>query len=106
MGRMAAGRWWFLGIVGISAYYALFGGEYSALETFRIRRDVADAEVLLAQLAVERDSLTTRVGALEDDARTLEILARENFGMIREGEVLYRFADRAGEEVPAGEEQD
>ena len=97
MGRMATGRWWFLAIVGLSGYYALFGGEYSALETFRIRRDVVDAEVLLAQLALERDSLTTRVAALEDDARTLETLARESFGMIREDEVLYRFADRAGE---------
>jgi cell division protein FtsB len=99
MGRMAAGRWWFLGMVGLSAYYALFGGEYSALETLRIRREAADAELLLAQLAVERDSLTARVDALEGDARTLETLARESFGMIREGEVLYRFADRAGDEV-------
>jgi cell division protein FtsB len=96
---MAAGRWWFLAIVAVSAYYALFGGEYSALETRRIQRDAADAELLLARLAVERDSLTAHVEALEGDARTLETLARENFGMIREGEVLYRFADRAGEEV-------
>jgi cell division protein FtsB len=28
-----------------------------------------------------------------NDARTLETLAREEIGMIREGEVLYRFAD-------------
>jgi cell division protein FtsB len=96
---MATGRWWFLAIVGLSAYYAVFGGEYSALEARRIRRDAADAELLLARLAVEQDSLTARIEALEGDARTLETLARENFGMIRAGEVLYRFADRVGEEA-------
>jgi cell division protein FtsB len=99
---MATGRWWFLVIVGISTYYALFGGEYSALETRRIRREATDAEILLAQLSVERDSLAARVEALEDDARTIETLARENFGMIREGEVLYRFAERSGEEPEGG----
>jgi len=99
MGRTTKGPWWFLAIVGLSAYYAVFGGEYAALETRRIRRDAADAELLLAQLAMERDSLTARVESLEGDARTLETLARESFGMIRDGEVLYRFADRAGEET-------
>jgi cell division protein FtsB len=105
MGRTAKGPWWFLAIVALSAYYAVFGGEYSALETRGIRRDAVDAELLLVQLAAERDSLTARAQALEDDARTLETLARESFGMIRDGEVLYRFADRAGEEGVAVEEQ-
>ena len=52
------------------------------------------------------DSLRGRVEALENDPQTIETLARERFGMIRDGEVLYRFAEESegrgsGEEDPA-----
>ena len=98
------GRLWFPAIVAISGYYAVFGGEYSALETRGIRVEAERAQAALATLAAARDSLTARAAALEDDARTLETLARESFGMIRDGEVLYRFADSAGDEDGTDEE--
>jgi cell division protein FtsB len=41
----------------------------------------------------EVDSLSALVERLEDDRSTIEAVARERFGMIREGEVLYRFVD-------------
>lgn len=100
------GRLWFPGLVCLAAYYALFGGEYSVFETRGIRIDTEQATVELARLNAETDSLSARADALENDPRTLETIARENFGMIRKGEILYRFADRAGDDEPSEADAD
>lgn len=87
----------FPGLVLAAGYYALFGGEYSALELRGIRSEVEDGKVALEDLGRETEALSARATALEEDPRTLETLARENFGMIREGEILYLFADSPDE---------
>lgn len=87
-------------LVGLAAYYAVFGGEYSVLEVRQIRAEAAEAHATLAELGEETERLRTRVEDLENDPRVLEDLAREDFGMIREGEVLYRFADSVHEDAP------
>jgi cell division protein FtsB len=83
------------GLFAAAAYFALFGGEYSALDLLRIAGEVEDARVALVQLEEETARLQERAELLESDRRTLETLARENFGMIRDGEILYRFAGPA-----------
>ena len=87
----------FLFLLGVAAYYAVFGGEYSVLEVRHTRLDTDEARVTLASLLAEVDSLSVRAEALENDPKTLETLARERFGMIRDGEMLYRFADHPGD---------
>ena len=86
----------------LAGYYALFGGEYSAFELRRIRRERAALEQEVDRLRRELDSLRAWADSLETDSATLERIARERFGMIREGEVLYRIAgpDSAKEERP------
>jgi cell division protein FtsB len=79
-------------VFAVAAYYALFGGEYSALDTRGVHAQTEDARETLAALERATDSLAARADSLEHDDRTLETIARERFGMIREGEVLYRFA--------------
>jgi len=81
------------GLLLLAAYYALFGGEYSL---FELRRARADAEREKAEMTVLRrqiDSLRAWADSLEVDSATLERIARERYGLIREGETLYRFAD-------------
>ena len=75
----------------VAAYYAVFGGEYSLIE---LRRAGAEAEAerkKLDELRVRIDSLRAWRDSLATDSVTLERLARERFGMIRDGEILYRF---------------
>jgi len=86
------------GLLLAAGYYAVFGGEYSALELRSIRAEVVEGKASLESLDRETEELAARADALVNDGRTLEVLARENFGMIREGEVLYRFADVAKDE--------
>ena len=48
----------------------------------------------MLELEVELDSLAQRGHALETDPVAQERAAREEFGMIRNGEVLYRLVPR------------
>src|SRR5688500_18573741 len=82
-------------IVG-AVYYAFFGGEYSLMEMRRLERErLAEADKL-TDTRNQVNSLRLRADSLEKDSATLERIARERYGMIREGERLYRFVDSAG----------
>jgi cell division protein FtsB len=77
--------------LAVALYYAVWGGEYSAFDLLRLRRDRREAEARLARDRREVDSLKAEAGRLESDPATIERVARERFGMIRDGETLYRF---------------
>jgi cell division protein FtsB len=80
-----------------ATYYAVFGGEYSLFELRRARAAVAAEQTDLTALDEQLDSLQAWSDSLRNDPGTLERIAREQFGMIREGEVLYRFAAPSGD---------
>ena len=74
-----------------AAYYAVFGGEYSYVELRRARAEADRQKAELADLRRQVDSLRAWADSLENDPATLERIARERYGMIRDGERLYRF---------------
>lgn len=79
-------------VLALAAYFAVFGGEYDLFDARRLERQRrADAE----RISTLRDSLTllrARVDSLQNDPATLERVAREQYGLIKPGERLYRFA--------------
>ena len=77
-------------LIVLSVYFALFGGEYSVFEVRSVRSENLDREQRLTELQRANDSLRTWADSLETDSTTIERLAREKYGMIRSGEVLYR----------------
>ena len=81
------------GLLTLAAYYALFGGEYSFFELRAARNAERQEAAELAERRGQIDSLRAWADSLEVDSTTLERLARERFGMLRPGEVLYRFAE-------------
>ena len=94
----------FPALLGLAAYWAVLGGEYSLLEVRRARQATEAEAAELARLRAEIDSLQARSDSLESDSAALERLARERFGMIRDGEVLYRFAEPAEPDSTSGED--
>jgi len=84
-------------VLGVALYYALWGGEYSAFDLLRLQREEQAQAERLVELRQEVDSLRIEVSALEGDPERLEQVARERFGMVREGETLYRFVEVSAE---------
>jgi cell division protein FtsB len=80
------------GLLLLAAYYMVFGGEYSWFELRDVRAAVEQEGVDLAELHRQIDSLRAWADSMQIDSVTLERIARERFGMIRDGETLYRFA--------------
>ena len=70
--------------------FGLFGGEYRAIDSWKLKRQVREEKVALAELNLEIDSLRAYAESLETNRETQERVARERFGMIRDGEIVYR----------------
>ena len=73
---------------GITFGYA--GGEYSTADWRTLHRGVERGRRAIVQLEAEIDSLRIEAEALESDSTRQERAARERFGMLRPGEILYR----------------
>jgi len=87
----------------IAGYWAVFGGEYTVFDVYRARAARAAEAEEVARLEGAIDSLAARADSLENDSETLERIARERYGLIRDGEVLYRFAPADGDSVEPAE---
>ncbi len=70
--------------------FGFWGGEYSTFDWWGLRREVARERAMIERLDAEIDSLTMEAEALESDSATQERVARERFGMVRSGEMLFR----------------
>ena len=88
-------RWLMVPLVAGAAYYAVFGGEYSLMETRKLDRERELEQQRLTTTRQEVSALRARTDSLQHDSATLERIAREKYGLIKEGERLYRFVDSA-----------
>lgn len=75
---------------GLLAALAFQAGEYGTLDWLTLRRQLAEERQAVRELEIEVDSLARQAHALESDPVAQERAAREEFGMIRKGEILYR----------------
>jgi cell division protein FtsB len=82
-----------IGVFALAAF-ALLAGEFGTFDWLTLRRQVAEEQAAIADLKVEIDSLERLAHALETDPAAQERAAREGFGMIRSGEILYRLVPR------------
>ena len=80
-------------ILLFAAYYAVFSGEYSWFALREVRMELEQVEEELTRERQQIDSLLALADSVESDLSMLERIARERFGMIRDGETLYRFAE-------------
>ena len=80
------------GIAGavVLAGLAFQAGEYGTVDWLTLRRQLIQERRAVRGLEVELDSLARLARALETDPAAQERAAREQFGMIRRGEILYR----------------
>ncbi len=70
--------------------FGFLGGEYGTFDWWQLKRDIAREQAALNRLYVVIDSLEQVADALESDSAAQERAARERFGMVRPGELLFR----------------
>ena len=77
-------------VTAVMGAVAVQGGEYSTGDYRELKRRVAEERAAEARLTAIVDSLTKERKAVLTDPRVQERIAREQFGMIRPGERLYK----------------
>ena len=82
-----------IGVIVAAVWFAIQGGEYGTMDLYRQHRQ-------RVRLVREVDSIRHLVDSLEGykqrvltDPKTQERIAREEFGMVRGKELLYRIAE-------------
>jgi len=95
---VSGARWATLAALAFALYFAVQGGEYRTTDLLALRRQESAERDLVRRLHQVVDSLERDATAIERDPRVQERVARERFGMIRRGELLYRLvpADSTG----------
>jgi cell division protein FtsB len=83
-------RWAALAAVLFAIWFGLQGGEYATTDLLDLQRREDSTRADVTRLRRVVDSLQKEATAIENDVRTQERVARERFGMIRRGELLYR----------------
>ncbi len=74
---------------------AFFFGDKGMINHIRIRQTYRTLRGEIASIREENGRLHARIDALRSDPRTIEKLARERLGMVREGETVYDFSPPA-----------
>jgi len=87
---MTRARWVAVMVVVLALFFALQGGEYSTWDWWRLRGQEREEKAAVADLNRAVDSLEKVLKGVQTDPRVQERIAREQYGMIRKGEFLYR----------------
>ena len=77
-------------VVGVGVYFGLMGGWFSSLDWWTVRKQIREEQAAIERLRAEIDSLRAWGALIERDSATIERVARETYGMLRDGEILYR----------------
>jgi len=85
--RSAVARWV---IVVLALVFAVQGGEYTTWNWWELRRAEQREAAAVMELKDVVDSLGKAALAIERDPKVQERVARESFGMIGQGEFLFR----------------
>ena len=80
-----------VGILAAAGYYFVLGGEFDVFDLRELRSEHAQVGARVDSLEATADSLEARADSLATDSAVIERVARENHGMIRDGERVYYF---------------
>ena len=78
--------------------YRLWLGEGGIVERSSLEQRVADEIELNGTLRERNEALTSQVLELQQGEAMLEAVAREDLGLVQEGEDFYLFVDQADQE--------
>jgi len=85
-------------------FFTVFG-ERGLLSIHRLSREKQEIEKKADELRAENERLKREIEALRSDRRYLESIARRDFGLIRQNEIIYQFpsSEKSGTQPAAPE---
>ncbi len=88
-------RWLFLVLLllFLGLQYRLWFGPGSLAEVYRLERELAEQRRQTAALQARNEALRAEVESLRHDDDAMEARAREQLGLIREGETYFQLLD-------------
>jgi cell division protein FtsB len=95
-----------LALWAAAGYHMVFGGRYSVFDVAALEGQRDSATARIDQLIAKTDSLVLRGDSLTEVPAAVERVARERFGLLRDGELLVRFRSRSGENAGDAELDD
>ena len=98
---MSPARWAAMAALAFALYFAVQGGEYATLDLLHLRHEEEVERVKVVGLRSVVDSLTHAATAIEHDPLVQERVAREQFGMLRRGEHLFKIVPAENDDTGA-----
>jgi cell division protein FtsB len=89
-------------------FFTVFG-DRGLLRIYHMGKEKEEIQKRLEELKAENEKLKREIEALKSDRRYLESIARRDFGLVRQNEIIYQFpsterpdkATRQGAKAPA-----
>jgi cell division protein FtsB len=96
---MRIGRYLVL-IILFVGFFIVFGNR-GLLDNQRLKEKLAELRAETSRLEAADSGLKREVVLLRDDLRYIESVARNELGMLKRGDLIYRFMDSAGKKDEA-----
>jgi cell division protein FtsB len=77
-------------LVGVPLLLFMLFGNYGIVQRVKLQRQKTELEAKIQQAEVETKQLQAESKALDSDKKAIEKVAREKYGMLREGETVYK----------------
>jgi cell division protein FtsB len=89
-------------------FFTVFG-DRGLLRIYHMSREQEEIQKRIEELKAENEKLKREIEALKSDRRYLESIARRDFGLVRQNEIIYQFppprrpgpAPQQGADAPA-----
>jgi cell division protein FtsB len=79
-------------IVGIPLFAYLLFGSHGIVQRVKLQQQKVELESRIREAEAETKRLQAESAALDGDKKAIEKTAREKYGMVREGESVYKVA--------------
>ncbi len=79
-------------------------GAHGFIAMRRTQKEIADIQDQIGKINTENKSLSDEVTSLKSDPKAIERIAREEMGLARPGELIYKLPDSAKPGNPGNEE--
>ncbi|MBM2844949.1 MAG: hypothetical protein HW407_261 [Bacteroidetes bacterium] len=77
-------------VIGIPALLFILFGSHGIIQRVRLQNQKAELELKIQQAEAETKRLQAESKALDGDKKAIEKVAREKYGMHRDGETVYK----------------